>query len=127
MIIIEKEGNRPASSSCSLEKPPRNREKIQENRSEKKKVNILFFFGGGGVEQQVRQVLKAGAGRCISCRSPADRVDYDKVLNLFFVPVWRWPGKQLLMHCNNWLLPSVLLSPAALAGRGLPLSSLPLL
>ncbi|PON85062.1 Zinc-ribbon [Trema orientale] len=61
----------------------------------------MFFFFVGGVEQQVRQVLKSGAGRCISCRSPADLVDYDKVLKLFFVPVWRWPGKQPLMHCNN--------------------------
>ncbi|KAL6214986.1 hypothetical protein ACLB2K_014418 [Fragaria x ananassa] len=55
----------------------------------------------GGVEQQARQVLKSGAGRCIVCRSPADLVDYEKVLKLFFVPVWRWPGKEPLMHCYN--------------------------
>ncbi|KAL6217117.1 hypothetical protein ACLB2K_010334 [Fragaria x ananassa] len=61
----------------------------------------MFFFFAGGVEQQVRQVLKSGAGRCIACRSPADLVDYEKVLKLFFVPVWRWPGKEPLMHCNN--------------------------
>ncbi|XP_062078394.1 uncharacterized protein LOC133782934 [Humulus lupulus] len=61
----------------------------------------MFFFFVGGVEQQVSQVLKYGAGRCISCASPADLVRYDKVLKLFFVPVWRWPGKDPLMHCNN--------------------------
>ncbi|XP_022962458.1 uncharacterized protein LOC111462885 [Cucurbita moschata] len=61
----------------------------------------MFFFFVGGLEQQVRHLLKAGAGRCISCNSPADLVDYEKVLKLFFVPVWRWPGKEPLMHCNN--------------------------
>ncbi|KAL8030888.1 hypothetical protein ABFX02_14G314900 [Erythranthe guttata] len=61
----------------------------------------MFFFFVGGLEQQARQVLKSGAGRCIACGSRADLVEYDKVLKLFFVPVWRWPGKQPLMHCNN--------------------------
>ncbi|KAK2967139.1 hypothetical protein RJ640_006108 [Escallonia rubra] len=61
----------------------------------------MFFFFVGGLEQQVRQVVKAGAGRCISCGSPADLVEYDKVLNLFFVPVWRRPGKERLMHCDS--------------------------
>ncbi|KAL6296809.1 hypothetical protein ACE6H2_004951 [Prunus campanulata] len=61
----------------------------------------MFFFFAGGVEQQVRQVLKSSAGRCIVCRSPADLVDYEKVLKVFFVPVWRWPGKEPVMHCNN--------------------------
>ncbi|MCL7038396.1 hypothetical protein MKW94_029312 [Papaver nudicaule] len=35
------------------------------------------------------------------CGSRADLVDYDKVLKLFFVPVWRQPGKEPLMHCTN--------------------------
>jgi hypothetical protein len=61
----------------------------------------MFFFFAGGVEQQVRQVLKYGAGRCIECRSPADLVEYEKVLKLFFVPVWRWQGKEPVMYCNN--------------------------
>jgi RNA polymerase subunit RPABC4/transcription elongation factor Spt4 len=45
--------------------------------------------------------LKYGAGRCIACRSPADLVEYEKVLKIFFVPVWRWPGKEPVMYCNN--------------------------
>ncbi|XP_027333553.1 uncharacterized protein LOC113848296 [Abrus precatorius] len=61
----------------------------------------MFFFFVGGLEQQVRQVLKSGAGRCIICGSRADLVDYDKVLKLFFVPVWRWPGKDPLLYCPN--------------------------
>ncbi|WOG99163.1 hypothetical protein DCAR_0518511 [Daucus carota subsp. sativus] len=61
----------------------------------------MFFFFAGGVENQVRQVVKSGAGKCLNCRSPSDLVDYDKVLKLFFVPVWRWPEKDQLMHCNN--------------------------
>lgn len=61
----------------------------------------MFFFFVGGLEQQVRQVLKTGAGRCIMCGSKADLVDYEKVLKLFFVPVWRKPGKEPLMHCTN--------------------------
>ncbi|KAI9097957.1 hypothetical protein K1719_025728 [Acacia pycnantha] len=61
----------------------------------------MFFFFVGGLEQQVRQVLKSGVGRCINCSTPADLVEYDKVLKLFFVPVWRWPGKEPLLYCNN--------------------------
>ncbi|XP_061969191.1 uncharacterized protein LOC133692338 [Populus nigra] len=61
----------------------------------------MFFFFVGGVEQQVRQVLISGAGRCIRCASKADLVEYEKVLKLFFIPVWKWPGKETAMHCNN--------------------------
>ncbi|KAK9096060.1 hypothetical protein Sjap_021557 [Stephania japonica] len=61
----------------------------------------MFFLFVGGVEQQVRRVLKPGAGRCILCGSRADLVDCEKVLKVFFVPVWRWPGKDPLMHCTN--------------------------
>lgn len=61
----------------------------------------MFFFFVGGLEQQARQVLKSGAGRCIACGSRADLVEYEKVLKLFFVPVWRWPGKEPVMRCND--------------------------
>ncbi|XP_044511411.1 uncharacterized protein LOC123229568 [Mangifera indica] len=61
----------------------------------------MFFFFVGGVNQQVRQVLKSGAGRCINCGSGADLVDSEKVVKVFFVPVWKWPGKEPLMHCKN--------------------------
>ncbi|XP_057973731.1 uncharacterized protein LOC131161784 [Malania oleifera] len=75
----------------------------------------MFFFFVGGVEQQVRRVLKSGAGRCVMCQSPADLVEYEKVLKLFFVPVWRWPAKDPLMYCKNCSLffpPSHSLPPA---------------
>ncbi|KAE8718636.1 hypothetical protein F3Y22_tig00110007pilonHSYRG00076 [Hibiscus syriacus] len=61
----------------------------------------MFFFFVGGLEQQARQVLKSGVGRCINCGSRADLVEYEKVLKLFFVTVWRWSGTDPLMHCNN--------------------------
>ncbi|XP_010544852.1 PREDICTED: uncharacterized protein LOC104817375 [Tarenaya hassleriana] len=61
----------------------------------------MFFFFVGGLGQQVRQVLKSGAGKCIRCGSDADLVDYDKVLKLFFVPVWRWPGKDPVLYCRD--------------------------
>lgn len=61
----------------------------------------MFFFFVGGFEQQARQVLKSGVGRCIACGSPADLVEYEKVLKLFFVPVWRWPGKEPVMNCKD--------------------------
>ncbi|XP_022773264.1 uncharacterized protein LOC111315639 [Durio zibethinus] len=61
----------------------------------------MFFFFVGGLEQQVREVLKSGVGSCIYCNSRADLVEYEKALKLFFVPVWRWPGKEPVMHCNN--------------------------
>ncbi|CAN4097740.1 unnamed protein product [Withania somnifera] len=49
----------------------------------------MVFFFVGGLEQQARQVLKGGVGRCIA------------FLKLFFVPVWRWPGKEPVMYCND--------------------------
>ncbi|XP_050230340.1 uncharacterized protein LOC126679365 [Mercurialis annua] len=61
----------------------------------------MFFFFAGGVEQQVSRVLKSGVGRCINCGSMADLVEYDKVVKLFFVPVYRWPAKEPSMYCNN--------------------------
>lgn len=61
----------------------------------------MFFFFVGDLNQQVSQLLKSGAGRCIACGSRADLVEYEKVLKLFFVPVWKWPGKEPVMHCNN--------------------------
>ncbi|THU56375.1 hypothetical protein C4D60_Mb11t16610 [Musa balbisiana] len=61
----------------------------------------MFFFFVGGVEQQVGRVLKEGAGRCLRCGSTADLVEYEKVLKLFFVPVWRWPGKDPAFYCRD--------------------------
>ncbi|RAL37346.1 hypothetical protein DM860_000040 [Cuscuta australis] len=61
----------------------------------------MFFFFAGAIEQQVKQVLKSGAGRCIACGSRADLVDYEKVLKLFFVPVRRRPGDKPAMYCDN--------------------------
>ncbi|KAK7301381.1 hypothetical protein RJT34_12244 [Clitoria ternatea] len=61
----------------------------------------MFFFFVGGLEQQVRQVVKSGVGKCINCGSRLDLVDYDNVLKLFFVPVWRWQGKDPLLYCEN--------------------------
>ncbi|KAF8102775.1 hypothetical protein N665_0195s0012 [Sinapis alba] len=77
----------------------------------------MFFFLAGGLGQQVRQVLKSGAGKCIRCGSEADLVDYDKVLKLFFVPVWRWPGKDPALHCTecDLFFPQSLSPPISLA------------
>ncbi|GER40327.1 RING/FYVE/PHD zinc finger superfamily protein [Striga asiatica] len=61
----------------------------------------MFFFFVGGLQQQVSQVLKSGAGRCVACGSRADLVEYEKVLKLFFVPVWRWQGKDPMMLCQS--------------------------
>ncbi|KMT11640.1 hypothetical protein BVRB_5g109540 [Beta vulgaris subsp. vulgaris] len=61
----------------------------------------MFFLFVGGVDQKVGQVLKTGVSRCINCNSKADLVKYDNVLKLFFVPVWKWPGKKPLLHCNT--------------------------
>ncbi|XP_078441641.1 zinc-ribbon domain protein [Wolffia australiana] len=61
----------------------------------------MFFFFAGGVEQQAGRVLKQGAGRCFACGSPADLVKVEKVLKLFFVPVWRWQGKDPAMRCES--------------------------
>ncbi|KAK4740837.1 hypothetical protein SAY87_024425 [Trapa incisa] len=78
----------------------------------------MFFFFVGGLEQQVRQVLKSDAARCIACSSMADLVKYEKVLKAFFVPVWRWPGKDQLLHCNNCnLFFPPQLSPGSPPGR----------
>ncbi|XP_057504544.1 uncharacterized protein LOC130788026 [Actinidia eriantha] len=88
----------------------------------------MFFFFVGGVSQQVRQVLKSGAGRCISCGGRADLVEYEKVLKLFFVPVWRWPGNDPLMYCNNCKLffpPEISPPPPPSPRRRLPDEAVP--
>lgn len=61
----------------------------------------MFFFFVGGVNQEVRQVLQSRVGRCLSCGSEASLVTYDNVLKLFFVPVWRWPGKDSAIYCDK--------------------------
>ncbi|XP_072999754.1 uncharacterized protein [Typha latifolia] len=61
----------------------------------------MFFFFVGGLEQGVGRVLKEGAGRCIRCGSMADLVEMEKVLKLFFVPVWRWPSKSPAFYCRD--------------------------
>ncbi|CAO2821153.1 unnamed protein product [Amaranthus hypochondriacus] len=61
----------------------------------------MFFFFVGGVQQQVNQVLKTGVGRCINCGNNTDLVKYDSVLKVFFVPIWKWPGKNPMLHCNS--------------------------
>ncbi|KAL2892969.1 hypothetical protein RDABS01_008878 [Bienertia sinuspersici] len=61
----------------------------------------MFFFFVGGIEQQIGQVLKSGVSKCINCGSKADLVTSENVLKVFFVPVWKWPAKKPLLHCNN--------------------------
>ncbi|XP_058091294.1 uncharacterized protein LOC131237501 [Magnolia sinica] len=61
----------------------------------------MFFFFVGGVEPRVSQIIKSGIQRCIRCGSPADLVEYEKVLKLFFVPVYRWPAKEPVIYCNR--------------------------
>eukprot|EP00252_Welwitschia_mirabilis_P015950 TRINITY_DN35368_c0_g1_i1.p1 TRINITY_DN35368_c0_g1~~TRINITY_DN35368_c0_g1_i1.p1 ORF type:complete len:109 (+),score=1.91 TRINITY_DN35368_c0_g1_i1:215-541(+) len=61
----------------------------------------MFFFFVGGLNQEVRSVLQRGVGRCFFCGSETSLVEYDKVLKLFFVPVWRWPSKSPALYCDN--------------------------
>ncbi|QCE00112.1 uncharacterized protein LOC114193120 [Vigna unguiculata] len=60
----------------------------------------MFFFFVGGLQQEVRQVLKSAVGKCTYCGNSVDLVNSDKVLKLFFVPVWQWPAKDPLYHCS---------------------------
>lgn len=89
----------------------KNQPKIREKKI--KTWKKMFFFFVGSVNQQVRQALKREVGRCIACGSPADLVEYEKVLKIFFVPVKRWPGKEPVMYCYNCNLffPRSLLPP----------------
>ncbi|KAL2317810.1 hypothetical protein Fmac_031686 [Flemingia macrophylla] len=61
----------------------------------------MFFFFVGGLQNEVRQVLKSGVSGCTYCGNRLDLVNYDKVLKLFFVPVWRSPAKDPLLYCSN--------------------------
>ncbi|GJN14507.1 hypothetical protein PR202_gb01346 [Eleusine coracana subsp. coracana] len=61
----------------------------------------MFFFFVGGVEQGAGRVLKEAAARCLRCGGTADLVETEKVLKLFFVPVWRWPGKDPAYLCRE--------------------------
>ncbi|KAM3404303.1 hypothetical protein ACQJBY_007413 [Aegilops geniculata] len=72
----------------------------------------MFFFFVGGVEQGAGRVLKEAAGRCVRCGGAADLVETKKVLKLFFVPAWRWPGKDPAYLCRD----CGLLAPGSLGG-----------
>jgi len=61
----------------------------------------MFFFFVGGVEQGAGRLLKEAAGRCLRCGGTADLVETEKALKLFFVPVWRWPGKDPAYLCRE--------------------------
>ncbi|XP_020581353.1 uncharacterized protein LOC110025286 [Phalaenopsis equestris] len=61
----------------------------------------MFFFFVGGLEQQAGRVLQEAAGRCVRCGGITDLVDREKVLKLFFVPLWRWSDKQPVFFCRN--------------------------
>ncbi|PKA51711.1 hypothetical protein AXF42_Ash003078 [Apostasia shenzhenica] len=61
----------------------------------------MFFFFVGGIEQQAGRALKEAAGRCLRCGGTADLVECEKVLKLFFVPVWRWPGRVPAFRCRD--------------------------
>ncbi|OAY82877.1 hypothetical protein ACMD2_06314 [Ananas comosus] len=71
----------------------------------------MFFFFVGGLEQSVGRVLKEGAGRCVRCGAVADLVETEKVLKLFFVPVWRWPSEAPAYYCRACDLVSPLSLP----------------
>ncbi|KAJ4747735.1 zinc-ribbon domain protein [Rhynchospora pubera] len=61
----------------------------------------MFFFFVGGVQPAVGRVLKEAAGRCLRCGGDADLVETQKVLKLFFVPVWRWQSKDSMYYCRD--------------------------
>ncbi|KAJ3707681.1 hypothetical protein LUZ61_011386 [Rhynchospora tenuis] len=61
----------------------------------------MFFFFVGGVEPAVGTILKEAAGRCLRCGGAADLVETQKVLKLFFVPVWRWQSKDPMYYCRD--------------------------
>ena len=77
----------------------------------------MFFFFVGGVEQGAGRVLKEAAGRCLRCGGTADLVETEKVLKLFFVPAWRWKGKDPAYLCRE----CGLLAPGSLGGEPGPL------
>jgi hypothetical protein len=83
----------------------------------------MFFFFVGGVEQGAGRVLKEAAGRCLRCGGAADLVETEKVLKLFFVPAWRWKGKDPAYLCRE----CGLLAPGSLGvgGGGEPGTLLP--
>ncbi|KAJ0972021.1 hypothetical protein J5N97_019980 [Dioscorea zingiberensis] len=61
----------------------------------------MFFFFVGGLEQQAGRVISERVGRCIRCGSAADLVEREKVLKLFFVPVWRWRSEARDFYCRD--------------------------
>ncbi|KAG0556994.1 hypothetical protein KC19_11G093900 [Ceratodon purpureus] len=69
---------------------------------------MVFFFFVGGLTQEVRTVLKNETEICPVCKSPASLVEYDNVLRMFFVPVWKWSGDNPAVKCTScpFLTPS---------------------
>ncbi|KAH7441297.1 hypothetical protein KP509_03G032700 [Ceratopteris richardii] len=61
----------------------------------------MFFFFVGGVRHQVTEIIERDAARCLRCTYPANLVNYDNLLEIFFIPVWRWPCGKPALHCTN--------------------------
>lgn len=80
---------------------------------------MVFFFFFGGVTQEVHTVLKEEAAVCPVCKSPASLVEYDNVVRVFFVPVWKWSGDNPAIKCSScpFLMPRHKFDPVAAADR----------
>ncbi|KAJ3676131.1 hypothetical protein LUZ60_003543 [Juncus effusus] len=74
----------------------------------------MFFFFIGGLDQVAGKVLKAAAGRCLRCGGSADLVESEKVLKLFFIPVYKWRSEDRMFYCRDCSF----LSPDAVPLRG---------
>ncbi|KMZ61102.1 hypothetical protein ZOSMA_54G00310 [Zostera marina] len=62
----------------------------------------MFFFFVGGLEERAARTIKTDFTRCIRCGSSStDLVETEKVLKLFFIPVWNWPGNNTAVRCRD--------------------------
>lgn len=69
-------------------------EKIKEHCKD------MFFFIAS-VQPTVQRVLERHSGNCLLCGSRNfDRVELSETLKLFFIPVWSWSPKEVLL-CHD--------------------------
>lgn len=93
------------------------KEELEEKAAleEQKKQNeaasmVLGLPYVGGIKRKETKVLVEGVALCKECgASKGSFVKYDNVLEVFHMPLWRWPGRNpalVCSYCRHWLCTS---------------------
>ena len=62
---------------------------------------LLWLPYVGGLRRSETKMLVPKATTCAKCGKDASFVKYDNVLEIFSLPLWRWPGQNPAIVCNT--------------------------